>query len=570
MNFKRIATILVAFIAMAGCSGGNGDDDTNIDPQPVIIPDSGTDSGTGGSSGLGGSSGTGGNSGTGGTSGTSGTGGNVPDAQPDNATPETGASGTGGGPTGGGGSGGTGGTGGTGATPAGGGGTGGTGGSGGTTGGSGGTDGGKDAADVNVDVIVTPDVTVNDADAGTPDSNPPADAGPDSVTPDVIVTPDSPADGGDGGADAEPMLPFNCSGWTRSNVPSSAANGEGLDESKEIICFASNDCYMGAVKHAHTGDAGQIVEQTGEVAHFDGSAWTLMQMPTTAAPISNMFSVWGSSANDVWIGGATKPGVAKGLLLHRANGGALTEDTNLVLAFGDTGVRSIWGSDASNVFILVDSFYGTDMSDSKIFRKIGSSWDQMTLPMHSAPIMMSQIWGTSATDVYAVGTAVDSNKNAIAAILWHFDGNTWTSIATLPSEVKVIAGINGTGPTAITVVGSTSYWTDASPYPDLHGVILQTTDLIHWTKNESSGIQGNGRVWTPRKGAALVGGSYPTPPIFGAGYLSTQSLGTWVETHFDSIAEGFSGIAPIPGTNAVMLATHAETGWVGVYTGTCQ
>ncbi|RIL00344.1 hypothetical protein DCC77_02125 [Candidatus Uhrbacteria bacterium] len=283
---------------------------------------------------------------------------------------------------------------------------------------------------------------------------------------------------------------------------------------------------------------------------------------------SAMHAVWGPSANDVWAGGGTKGQFTnpKARLLRRQNKGAWVVDSSLPTAAGDAYVLSIWGEDANNVFVLVRSSTTLPplLSYAKIFRKNGGSWAQMTVPAYPSSILMRHIWGKSSSDVYAVGTQLDSGSNPVKALLWHYDGNgSWKDITTLPGDAVQLGAVHGAG-NEIIAVGS--YW-DGSKY---RGMRLTSTDLSNWTRFNSTVTEADSAVWSPWQGAALAGGS-ASPQQAGSARLITYSLGSWAEQTVDGIAMGTSGLASLPGSNQVAAATYSNiTGMAGVYIGTCQ
>ena len=58
------------------------------------------------------------------------------------------------------------------------------------------------------------------------------------------------------------------------------------------------------------------------------------------------------------------------------------------------------------------------------------SWTIDTLSFQgSAQTMMTSLWGSSPTDVYAVG----HNDQSIA-VMWHYDGKSWTNVKLNPRE----------------------------------------------------------------------------------------------------------------------------------------
>jgi len=59
----------------------------------------------------------------------------------------------------------------------------------------------------------------------------------------------------------------------------------------------------------------------------------------------------------------------------------------------------------------------------------------MTLPDISGSLTV--IWGRSATDVYAAGYD-NTNPNASVALLLHYDGTTWTTVASTESQWEAL------------------------------------------------------------------------------------------------------------------------------------
>jgi len=364
---------------------------------------------------------------------------------------------------------------------------------------------------------------------------------------------------GTGGTGGNPPEPFSCAGaWNRLELPTVPLPDGGtapIDFTGDIWGTSSSDIYVATTTISVDPDRGDIV-------HYDGSDWSLSTLP---AEYISMGSIWGSSKNDVWAGGTKFENFFyKGALLHRVNQGAWTE----YKLFGVTepGITSIWGSDADNVFALVGYTPNASTRDARIYRVIGGTWTQMTLPSHPASIQMNRIWGKSSTEVYAVGTVLDTfpSTEPIEGLLWKYNGTSWSKITTIPSDVVSLLDVHGT--TDVEVVG---FYGVGLPI-EYHGVRLAAMDLSTWNRYNSTVTEADSRIWSPSLGASLVGGSAPTPPIDGSARLSTLSLGSWSEANVDSIAGPINGILPVPGSSTVMLSTHSVTGAAAVYSGTCQ
>jgi len=97
------------------------------------------------------------------------------------------------------------------------------------------------------------------------------------------------------------------------------------------------------------------------------------------------------------------------------------------------GLHSIWGSGAGDIHVVGDN--------GMIYDYNGTSWIPATGVTQA---YMGGVWGTSATDIYAVGTLAAGARGAIL----HNDGTGWVE------QIEEAAGLNavwGTGGSAGTV-----------------------------------------------------------------------------------------------------------------------
>lgn len=139
----------------------------------------------------------------------------------------------------------------------------------------------------------------------------------------------------------------------------------------------------------------------GTIAHFDGAAWKM----TTTGVKNTFFAVWGSSASDVY---ATSSSM---LLLHSkgfADGDArwtrVPAEEN---EFNSVFITAIWGSSASDVRIGGRAFdlaepeseWGAgDMYTRSVAEDGGVGWTPRV-----GTTSVYGIWGSSASDVWLVG-----------------------------------------------------------------------------------------------------------------------------------------------------------------------
>lgn len=141
----------------------------------------------------------------------------------------------------------------------------------------------------------------------------------------------------------------------------------------------------------------------GEMFYFDGTTWLRASSPTAD---------W---INDLWGQGDTVYGVGySGAILRSLDRGA----TWTTMSSPTTeSLYGVWGAAADGPIFAVGA-YGT------VLRYTGANWSQMVTNTNSSSIDFHSAWGSSATDVYAVGaypSFLGSNESQII----HFDGSSW-------------------------------------------------------------------------------------------------------------------------------------------------
>jgi hypothetical protein len=207
---------------------------------------------------------------------------------------------------------------------------------------------------------------------------------------------------------------------------------------------------------------------------YDGVRWNTV---TTPSSTDALYSVWyGGSGFAVAVGEASNAGV-----IYHLNGSSWSnvptgDPKNCASSPGlpSPGLRSVWGSSASNVLAVGNSgafrrwntcwstpvaqpaaasaqLFGISGSSatnvfattltSTVFGFNDTSWT--TLPaIPSAPASLVAVWTSSANDLFAVGDAI-----------MHYDGTKW---ARMTGNGQVLTAIAGTGPRNVFAVGNNS------------------------------------------------------------------------------------------------------------------
>lgn len=242
---------------------------------------------------------------------------------------------------------------------------------------------------------------------------------------------------------------------------------------------------------------------TDALLHTTGGAtptWTKLNLPvekpTTSARIT---SIWGTSAEDVHLGGAPCVVVSpEGWWLGNANQFAKADvaqaPTGWSPTMGESTVMAMWGASADDVWVSVDNSqnYDTTWQLGQMFH--GTRGDDGVLAFTEIDSLatgrLNAVLGTSANDLWAVGelgairrwkpsdtrfeimdSGVGVSLNGIwasspndvwivgdNATILHFDGTTLTrSTAQLPRGLKPdFRGIWGSGPNDIWIAGGST------------------------------------------------------------------------------------------------------------------
>ncbi|HVT08842.1 MAG TPA: hypothetical protein VHO67_15395, partial [Polyangia bacterium] len=175
--------------------------------------------------------------------------------------------------------------------------------------------------------------------------------------------------------------------------------------------------------------------------HQDGT-WSAVPSPMT-----EVYTLWGLSSNDVWAGGAQG--------VYRWNGQAWTASP-VGTGPSSRAVYAIWGCAPEEVWGV----------GAALGHWSNGAWTYPTLPASSGQNpLYKTVWGSACNDVWAGGTVAATGAGAII----HWDGAAWSPGADLPSE-----SIVGTGAQSVWSVarGALSHWDgDAwSPVPWAHTI----------------------------------------------------------------------------------------------------
>jgi hypothetical protein len=235
------------------------------------------------------------------------------------------------------------------------------------------------------------------------------------------------------------------------------------------------------------------ISSCGALIHYDGQAWSLRDPgPLAAANLENYSSytssLWGASAADIFVAGSgfseqSGPYAA----VYRYNGSGWTTHP---VTYGDSAsCNGVWGTSASDVYAV-----GGDDAGGYVSHWNGTDWSA-SFPINAtdalADIQLVAVWGSSASDVFAVGGGILDDS---AGIILHYNGKQWSPVDT--GQVSRLNSVWGTYASDVFAVG-------------MGGMIL------HY----------DGTVWTPQEnGTGIHLNANSGSDVFAAGYdVETQA-----------------------------------------------
>jgi hypothetical protein len=142
---------------------------------------------------------------------------------------------------------------------------------------------------------------------------------------------------------------------------------------------------------------------------MEGPEWALLHDAEPAA----LLSVWGTSADDVWVVGGRTPEAGPALLHHDAGSWERID-----VGQPDIDLWSVFG------FAGGDIYFGG--SDGRILRYRDGAFEVMTTPP-GGPVF--GLWGPSEDSVWAAG-----GDGQGGGVVWHLEGDEWVDVA-LPEGV---------------------------------------------------------------------------------------------------------------------------------------
>jgi hypothetical protein len=259
-------------------------------------------------------------------------------------------------------------------------------------------------------------------------------------------------------------------------------------------------------------------------------ALALESCPSSPQPFAEVFddslpagllSVWGTSARDVWTVGGD-PG-----------------DGPLVLHFDGSQWRRLATAQTGDLwwvhgFVDGPVFLGGEAG--MILRYEGGSFTRETTPAAGATVF--GIWGTSPTDLWAVGGSGGS-----AGFVWHRDAAGWSAVTT-PAGFSGAAVFKVWGTRTDEVwlcggMGTLMHW-DGAALAMVPTGTTRTLLTIHAIEGATAAVGGAGSAVIVEPDAAGAWHDV-TPAIDAEGTLPPQLMGVWLTGPTTGFASGIYG-----------------------------
>lgn len=224
------------------------------------------------------------------------------------------------------------------------------------------------------------------------------------------------------------------------------------------------------------------VGEQGIIIHYDGTAWTEMESGTT----EDLWGVWGATNDDIWVVG-TGATIGEPVLLHYDGESWMRQQLPQRDRAADS-LFKIWGTSADNIFAVG--------SIGLILQYDGTSWQQV--PSGTGNDLIS-LWGSGPDNIVAVG----GRTNGVISV---WDGSTWTSTSVAPipglngvfmenSSEAIFAGLLGTGG---------SFNVNSNTPTEEKTQVVQTLHAVWGDGQGLTYVVGGSSTATPYRGLVLI------------------------------------------------------------------
>jgi hypothetical protein len=252
-------------------------------------------------------------------------------------------------------------------------------------------------------------------------------------------------------SDNQPLLEFDGTHVVTTSSPANTYNAVWGSAVNDVFALAWN----GAIVHfdgtswqaSRTADPGTLTTfsslfgfsasdvwglgSEGTILRYDGTAWT---KTTNGAPHNWANSLWGASSTDMWAIGYSPN-------IHHWDGAHWQNPPGLLGIY----MFATWGASTSDIWAVGQTLnQGATPNTSTIAHYDGTGWALWPMPtdLNQHGQVFNAVWGTSASNVWAVGSA---------GLVAHWDGTTWSRVDI--GTTRDLTTIGGSSPASVWVAG---------------------------------------------------------------------------------------------------------------------
>jgi hypothetical protein len=290
------------------------------------------------------------------------------------------------------------------------------------------------------------------------------------------------------------------------------------------------------------------------ILHFDGTSWS-----TQLTQAGFLRGVWTGSAADAFAVGADYPAYLTTFLGY--SGAQWSQIPSPAVNVEGGLITAIWGSSGTDVFAVGSLWPFAEFSyEAYVAHYDGTTWSPMQLNPGGCSsgggglgcfVELGDVWGSSATDVYAVGNSHVVDAPPDRAVILHYDGQQWLEAFSEPNlELRKVWGSSAND---VYAVGNLLVPSDECQECQVRGEgAIRHFNGTSWSTVPSPVGTPLGAIW----------GSSPTDI-----YLLTAAASSGTIWHFDGSAwspinTGASGLSDIWGSSATDVFAVGENGTI--------
>jgi hypothetical protein len=243
--------------------------------------------------------------------------------------------------------------------------------------------------------------------------------------------------------------PSGCGRWSVVKSPNPATLQNGFNS---VAAISARDVWAVGNEAIH-GSTQTLIE------HWNGSTWSVVKSPNPSSTVNSLNGVAAISSSNVWaVGTSYDSHVSKyQTLVEHWNGNSWS-----VVSSPSQGqwslLNSVTAISASDVWAVGNSTGYSTSGNQSVHRTLIEHWNGTTWSIIASPNqgpntnVLSGITSISASDLWAVGQYVSSKTLNFQTLIEHYNGSTWTIVAS--PNIKAM----GNGFSEVSAVSSHDIW----------------------------------------------------------------------------------------------------------------